>query len=127
MAWIGDLRITLLLSLAALIIIILWRRFKQRTVARELPVASHAELVGLEVLYHPERLRVEVVVPHAERVHPGMLDTGHSPLHRWPDVELSSGAHVLELPLNGHGAGEFYFELATASQRTVRKFRVIRA
>lgn len=127
MAWISDLRVTLLVSLAILFVAILWRRFKHRTMARELPVRAHAELVALQMLYHPARLRVEVHMPSTERLRPAMLDLQHGPLHYWPEIELGAGTHVLELPLNGQDAGDHYFELATGSQRTVRKFSVIPA
>ena len=125
MAWISDLRITLLVSLAILLIVIVWRRFKQRTVAHELPVRAHAELITLQMRYHPPRLRVEVIMPDAERIRPAMLDLHHGPVHHWPEIDLAAGSHILEFPLNGHTVGDHYFELATGSQRTVRKFSVI--
>ena len=57
---IDTLRPALLLSLSGLFLLMVWRRFKRKAMQVELPVAAHAELLALQVEYHPERLRAEV-------------------------------------------------------------------
>jgi hypothetical protein len=116
------LRLTLLVSLALLALMLLWRRFKQRVMARDLPAPAHAELLSLQVAYHPPRLRAEVLLPEPQEVLPAMLDAHHRPVHRWSPQRLEGGAQVLELSLEGRPDGEHFFELATHSQRTVRRF-----
>ena len=124
MIWFLKLRLTLLISLSILFIVLLYRRFKERVVARDLPARQHAELIALEVMYHPARLRVEVIVPNEQELFPAMLTPAHAALHAWPSGFFSKGRHVMELSLNGYGEGEYFFELGTSSQRTVRKFNV---
>ena len=115
------------ISLSLLFVAMVFRRFKRNAMLEERPVASHAELVSLHVEYHPERIRVEVLLPGPEEVRAAMLDLGHQPLHSWPALPKDEGRHVLELPIGPAPDGEYYFELATTSQRTVRKFRLKRA
>ncbi len=124
MLWFLKLRLTLLITLSILFVVLLYRRFKGRVMARELPAPQHAQLIALEVMYHPARLRVELSVPSEQDIFPVMLTTAHAPLHTWPTEQFAKGQHVMELPLNGHGDGEYFFELGTSSQRTVRKFNV---
>lgn len=126
MAWLDHLRVTLLVSLSLLFIAMLWRRFTRKVMAEERPVALHAELLALHVEYHPERLRAEVNLPKAEELRPAMLDLGYRTLHSWAGLSKEAGEHVLELPIGTAPDGEYYFELATSSQRTVRKFRLKR-
>ena len=126
MAWVDQLRIALLISLSLLFLVMVFRRFKRRVMRDERPVASHAELLALQVEYHPERLRVEVLLPGPEELRPAMLDMGHGPYKNWPAQSKKEGKHVLELPIGAAPDGEYYFELATSSQRTVRKFRLKR-
>lgn len=127
MTWVTQLRVALLISLSILFVAMVWRRFKRRAMEEERPVPSHAELLALHVEYHPERLRVEVLLKSAEEVRSSMLDGDHRPMHHWPEERRSAGPHVLELPLVAAPDGEYYYELATGSQRTVRKFRLKRA
>lgn len=124
---IDTLRPALLLSLSGLFLLMVWRRFKRKAMQVELPVAAHAELLALQVEYHPERLRAEVSMPGAGELRPALLDGEHRSLHQWPPVAKAPGKHVLELPLNGQPDGTYYFELATATQRTVRRFNLARA
>jgi hypothetical protein len=121
------IRLTLLISLSILFLVMLWKRFKQRTMAQELPAPSHAELISLQVLYHPERLRVHVKVPSVQDLTPAVLDRQHVQVFTWPSVQAGKGAHVFELPLDALADGEHFFELGTATQRTVRRFRLMRA
>ena len=127
MHWLDQLRTALLISLSLLFLVMVWRRFKARAMVAERPVPLHAELLALHVEYHPERLRAEVLLPGPEEVRPSMLDLGHRPLQQWPPQSRVEGTHVLELPIGPAPDGEYYFELATSSQRTVRKFRLKRA
>ncbi len=126
MAWLDHLRIALLLSLSLLFIAMVWRRFTRRVMETERPVPLHAELLALQVEYHPERLRAEVSLPMAEELRPAMLDLRYKTLHSWAGLSKEAGKHVLELPIGTAPDGEYYFELATSSQRTVRKFRLKR-
>ncbi len=127
MARLDQLRLALLISLSILFVVMLWRRFKMKAMIAQLPVPSHAELLALQVEYHPTRLRVEVTLPGAEELRPAMLTMEHGPLYQWPATAKSAGRHVLELPIDGYADGEYYFELATSSQRTVRKFQLKRS
>lgn len=126
MAWVDQLRLTLLISLSLLFTVMVWRRFKRRVVRDERPVALHAELLALQVEYHPERIRIEVSLPGPEELRLSMLDLRNDRVQQWPALSKAAGAHLLELPVNGAPDGEYYFELATSSQRTVRKFRLKR-
>ncbi len=127
MKWVDHLRIALLLSLSLLFLAMVWRRFKRKSMEAERPVPLHAELLAIQVEYHPERLRVEVSLPADEELRPAMLDLQHRTLKQWASGTKERGRHVLELPLDPAPDGEYYFELATSSQRTVRKFRLKRA
>lgn len=127
MHWIDHLRTALLISLSLLFVAMVFRRFKRKAMNEERPVASHAELLALHVEYHPERIRAEVLLPGPEEMRPAMLDMGHRLLQNWPTLSKETGTHVLELPIGPAPDGEYYFELATSSQRTVRKFRLKRA
>jgi hypothetical protein len=122
-----TLRLTLLISLSILFVAMLWKRFKQRTMAKDLPAPSHAELLSLHVLYHPERLRVKVKVPSDQELVPAVLDGEHVQVFVWPSVRTVKGSHVLELPLNSLADGDHYFEMGTDTQRTVRRFSLTRA
>lgn len=124
MAWLDDLRITLLISLSLLLVAVLYRRFRRQVLARELPAPLHAELTGLQVEYHPARLRVEVSMPARQELHPRLVTREHKPLHAWSTLTLAAGEHAFELALPPMEAGEHYFELATSTQRTVRVFRL---
>lgn len=122
-----NLRLALLISLSILLIVVLYKRFKQYVMQRDLPAPLHAELVRVEVMYHPTRLRVEVTVPNDQEVRPAMLSETHEHLHGWPACVLPKGPGVLELPVNGRPDGTYFFELATQSQRTERRFTLRQA
>ena len=121
-----NLRLTLLITLSILFVAMLWKRFKQRTMANDLPAPSHAEVISMHVLYHPERLRVQVKVPSVQELIPAVLNGQHEQQFAWPSVRAEKGSHVLELPLNTLGDGVHFFELGTDTQRTVRRFRLMR-
>ena len=122
-----TLRTVLLITLSILVVGMLFVRFRQRTLANDLPVLQHAELIELQVAYHPARIRVVVNMPNGQTLHCALLDTQHQLLHRWPDRELRPGRHVLEHELENQADGEYCFELSTATQRTLRNFRLTRA
>ncbi len=130
MAAIDVLRSALLISLPILLVAILWKRFKQRTMQRDLPSPSHAELVGLEVAYHPARVRALVKIPasktggRAQDIRTAMLADDHAQVHRWSDERLLEGEHWIERPLENRADGLYFFEMSTATQRTVRQFRL---
>lgn len=124
MNMIENVRLTLLVSLALLAVGLLLRRFKRNVLARDLPAPLHAELIGLHVTYHPTRLRVEVLVPLGQELHAHLVDRVHAPLHAWPSRTFAPGEHTFELPLPDLMDGEHFFQLSTATQRTVRLFRL---
>ncbi|MFT3885588.1 MAG: hypothetical protein QM724_09200 [Flavobacteriales bacterium] len=117
-----NIRIALLISLSILLVAVLYKRFKQYVMVRDLPAPLHAELVRVEVMYHPTRLRVELIAPKDQEVMPAVLSETHAPVHGWPSRLVAQGQQVLELELPGRTDGVYFFELATESQRTERKF-----
>jgi len=121
---IENFRLTLLISLLLLLVAVLWRRFKRKVIAEDLPAPQHAELTDLQVAYHPARLRVEVTMPSRQELLPGLVDREHRSLHDWSKLTLSEGTHVIELALPELSDGEHFFQLATSTQRTVRVFRL---
>ena len=122
-----NIRHTLLITLGILLVAVLYKRFKRYVMIRDLPAPLHAELVHVEVMYHPTRLRVEMTVPRDEDVTPAVLSEQHEHLHDWPARRVHQGHSVLELPLEGRMDGTYFFELATATQRTERKFTLRQA
>lgn len=127
------LRNALLISLPIQLVAVLWKRFKQRVMARDLPAPTHAELVGLEVAYHPARVRALIKIPAAklgfakQDIRTAMLDAQHQQMHRWSDERLLEGEHWIERPLENCADGFYFFEMSTATQRTVRQFRLQQA
>lgn len=118
------LRTTLLITLSILLVVVLLRRFKRRILARDLPVNSHAELLRLEVAYHPARLRVEIRVPTSEIVHTGLLGADQKHAHTWTEEPVEAGTHIIERALPPLMDGVHHFEMRTTTQRTVREFRL---
>ena len=123
---IENIRTTLIITLSILMVIMAVRRFKRYIKMHHTPVPQHVELVTVEVMYHPSQLRVQVSMPAAEEVFPAMLSHEHAPLRTWPAVQVSKGDHTFELPLSEDTDGTYFFEIATSSQRTERKFIVRR-
>lgn len=118
----ADIRLTLLISLTILVLVLLYKWFKRRVMIHDLPTPIHAQLVSVEVMYHPSVLRVEVQMPRKEELFPALLNSFHAPVQRWDAMMVDEGRHVLELPLAAYGEGSYYFELATSGQRTERRF-----
>ena len=116
------LRTVLLITLPILVLAAAYRWFKQYVRLHHTPVPKHVELVAIEVMYHPAKLRVEFSLPGAGEVFPAMLSSRHARLHDWPPMQVAQGDHVLELPLDGELDGHYFFEIATGTQRTERRF-----
>ncbi|MBL8011351.1 MAG: hypothetical protein JNJ64_12175 [Flavobacteriales bacterium] len=119
-----NLRIALTITLSILLLLVLLRRFRDRVVRHDLPVAGHAELIGLQVAYHPARLLVRVRMPQARSMSWTLLDQAHHELHRWPDLPLQAGDHAVELALDARADGIYHLQMASESQRTIRRFRL---
>lgn len=122
-----TIRTALLISLSILLVVVLLRRFRRRVLAKDLPVNSHAELLRLEVAYHPARLRVQLHVPEDQIVHTALLDAADHHMHMWVEVPLNAGTHTIERLLPELGDGMHHFEMRTTTQRTVRQFRLQQA
>lgn len=118
-----NIRTALLVTLSVLLVIVLFQRFRRKVMANDLPAPSHAELLSLQVAYHPPRLLVEVHVPQPQRLATALVHADGLALHPWPDESLLTGTHRLERDLPDLEEGEYHFEMRTATQRTVRRFR----
>lgn len=121
---VDTLRTTLLISLALLVVIIAIRRYKQYIKVHHTPVPRHAELLEVEVAYHPPRVRVLVRLPKEEEVFPAVLAADHTRMSTWPPMRLAAGSHEIEFPLAPEADGVLHFELGSSSQRTERRFIV---
>ncbi|MBZ0206029.1 MAG: hypothetical protein K8H89_06865 [Flavobacteriales bacterium] len=124
---IEDFRTTLIITLSILVVVILVRRFKRYIHLHHMPVPQQVKLEEVEVMYHPPLLRVQVSMPQPEEVFPAMLSEAHAPLLAWPAVVMEKGVQVLELPLPAEAEGCYFFEIATSTQRTERRFMVRQA
>lgn len=122
-----TIRTTLLITLSILVVILLLKRFKRHVVAKDLPANAQAELLGLEVAYHPARLRVLVRVPVSEIIHTALLTDLQHHAHTWSEQPVEAGTHTLEHVLPPLADGIHYFEMRTTTQRTVRQFRLQQA
>jgi hypothetical protein len=56
-----------------------------------------------------------------------LLDANHQAMKDWDPIALAQGRHELQLPLAALSDGEFYFEVRTTTQRTIRGFRLQQA
>jgi hypothetical protein len=119
-----TLRTTLLISLSVLVLVIAYRRFRQYVQQHHSPVPRHAELLQVEVAYHPVRVRVVVRLPAEEEVFPAVLGADHARYAQWPAMRLAAGSHELEFPLPPGADGVLHFELGSSTQRTERRFIV---
>lgn len=122
-----NVRTALLITLSILLVVILWRRFRQRVVANDMPAPLHAELLDLELAYHPARLHVHLSMPVDQDISTALLDVDHKTIHRWPSERLSAGQHRKERVLPELADGPYYLELSTDTQRTIRQFRLAQA
>lgn len=123
---IEQIRTTLIVTLSILVLLLAARRFRQYVKRYHSPVPQQMELLAIEVTYHPLVLRVQVSVPREEELLLAMLSDVHAPHSSWPSVRLAKGDHVLELPLSEEADGTYFFELASHTQRTERRFIVRR-
>ena len=119
-----TLRTTLLITLALLVVAVAIRRYKQYILEKHTPVPRHAELLNVEVMYHPLRVRVEVRLPKEEEVFPAVLAADHSEFEKWPAMRLAAGSHNIEFQLSPEADGVLHFELGSSTQRTERRFTV---
>ncbi|MBL7940619.1 MAG: hypothetical protein JNL43_14755 [Flavobacteriales bacterium] len=122
-----TLRTALLITLSILLVVVIWRRFKQRVVANDMPAPMHAELLGLDVAYHPARLLVLLHVPSDQRIGTRVLDRSHVETYSWEMRSLKKGTHTLEQMLPTLPDGTYFLEMTTSTQRTVRQFRLQQA
>ncbi len=117
-------RTALIISLVILLLYVIFRKIAKRSKAATVPAVLHAELISLEVQYHPARLNVLVKLPSAQIVRTTLLDQAHRPAHQWEESRMEKGTHAFERPLPALADGVYYLEIATATQRTVRQFRL---
>lgn len=122
-----NVRTALLITLSVLVVAMLWRRFRQYVLAKDMPAPLHAELLELQLAYHPVRLRVALKVPGEQVIHTRLLDQAHTPVHTWDEARLAQGEHDLERVLPPLADGIYFLEMATSTQRTVRQFRLRQA
>ena len=121
-----NLRTALLITLSILLVALLWRNFRLRVLANDMPATLHAELIALEVMYHPARLHVVIHVPEPQLIGTAALNDTHEPIHQWNDQRLERGDHTMQLVLPELPDGTFFLALTTATQRTERQFRLQR-
>ncbi len=119
-----TLRTALLITLSILLVAVIWRRFKRKVVANDMPAPLHAELLGLDVAYHPARLLVVLQVPSDQQIGTCVLDGSHAKTHEWDARPFKKGTYTLEQPLPTLPDGLYFLEMTTATQRTVRQFRL---
>ena len=122
-----TLRLALLISLPIVLLALLYKRFRQRVLQRDRPAPQHTELIGLEVAYHPARVRAWVLIPGksgGQVIHTALLDQEHTFVFQWPEERLSAGEHWIERTLEARANGDHYFQIGTATQRTERHFRL---
>ena len=121
------LRIALLITLPITLVAVLWKKFKQRTLRNDMPAPSHAELIGLEVAYHPARLKVWVKTPANEIIGTALLNGEHREIQAWEPQAMPPGEQWIERSVDSLADGSYYFELSTATQRTERLFHLRRS
>ncbi len=119
-----NIRTALIITLSILAIVVALRKFKRSVLAKDMPAPLHAELVDLELAYHPARLCVTVKVPDTQLIHFALLDGTHAGLHQWSDERFALGLHTVELRTPTLPDGNYFLEMRTATQRTVRQFRL---
>lgn len=121
---IQNIRTALIVTLSVLLVVVLWRRLKRSVLAKDMPAPLHAELINLQVQYHPARLHVVLKVPSNQIIRTNLLDATHNPLHSWADLNMKPGESTVELALPISADGKYHLEMCTETQRTVRQFRL---
>lgn len=119
-----TLRTALIITLSLLVVYLIARRIKRNALRSGVPAISHAELLSLEVAYHPSRLHVVLKIPESQSIRTILLDEQHMTRFTWPETRLDKGMHALERTLPPLADGTYYLEVATTTQRTVRQFRL---
>ncbi len=119
-----TLRTALLITLTILLLVVGFRRFRRSILLKDVPAINHAELLSLDVQYHPSRLRFLIQMPQSELLQMTLLDIGHVPFHTYQDEHLPNGTHELHRELPELSDGFYFFEIRSATQRTVRGFRL---
>lgn len=66
-------------------------------------------------------------VPGEQIIQTRLLDHAHEPLHTWVEEPVQRGEHTLERALPPLTDGVYFLEMATATQRTLRQFRLQQA
>ena len=117
-------RTALIITLVILLVYVIFRKVGVRSKTATVPAVLHAELISLEVQYHPTRLSVVVKMPSAQQLRTTLLDQAHRPAHQWEESRMEQGLHTLERSLPPLADGTYYLEIATPTQRTVRQFRL---
>jgi hypothetical protein len=125
MADLENIRTALIITLSIVLVVVLYRRFKQYVRARDLPQVLHAELLQVQVAYHPARLLVEIRAPEAVDLQFAVLSASHIQVHAWHTIRAQAGVATLELALPTLEDGAFFVEMRTHTQRTVRQFRLL--
>lgn len=125
MAELENLRNALLITLSIVLVVLLYRRFKQYVRERDLPQVLHAELLQLHVAYHPVRLLIDLRAPEPVELHFALLNEAHTAIHQWQPGKAPAGGSSLELQLPALADGTYFVEMRTHTQRTVRQVRLL--
>jgi uncharacterized membrane protein YhiD involved in acid resistance len=120
----NTIRTALIITLSVLLVLVALRRYRRWVMRRDMPAPLHAELIELHVEYHPARLRVVIAVPRDQVIHTALLDADHVHVHHWADMPLERGDSTVDLTLPTLDDGYYHLEMRTATQRTVRRFRL---
>jgi hypothetical protein len=120
-----NIRTALIITLSIVLVVLLYRRFKQYVRERDLPQVLHAELLQVQVAYHPARLLVDLRTPEAVDLQFALLNASHTPAHHWHTIRAKAGLATLELALPPLEDGAHFLEMRTHTQRTVRQFRLL--
>jgi hypothetical protein len=119
-----TLRTALIITLSILVVVMIARRVRRRVFEASIPAISHAELLSLDVLYHPSRLQLVLKLPESQLIRTALLDQEHKEFHEWPEGRMEQGVHRFERVLPPLADGQYYLVVATRTQRTVRQFRL---
>lgn len=127
MGAIDIIRTALLITLPVTLLAVLYRKFRLRTLMKEMPAPLHAELIALEVAYHPVRVRALVKLPVARRIGTALLDERYAEFLPWPEEPQQPGERWIERDMERVPDGAYFFQLSTETQRTVRRLVIRRA
>ena len=119
-----TLRTALLITLSILLVLVVAKKFKRNVLAKDMPAPLHAELIRLTMAYHPVRLIAVVQVPSNQSIALDLLDAEHRALQSLGSFSLQRGEHMQELSLPKLQDGTYFLAMSTATQRTVRQFRL---